>query len=68
LDLDFTNPLRFPPAGTEGIVVVRTSRPLLRLIEDAIRAAMPRLRGGSVRGRLWIVEQGRIREYAPGED
>jgi predicted nuclease of predicted toxin-antitoxin system len=27
LDLDFSNPFRFPPAGTEGIIVVRPPQP-----------------------------------------
>jgi predicted nuclease of predicted toxin-antitoxin system len=27
LDLDFSNPIRFPPEGTEGIVVVRAPAP-----------------------------------------
>ena len=63
LDLDFSNPLRFPTAGTPGLVVVRPPRPLLGAIEATLRAALPRLLDGSVRGKLWIVEQGRIREY-----
>ncbi|MDI7267132.1 MAG: DUF5615 family PIN-like protein [Myxococcota bacterium] len=65
LDLDFANPLRFPPRETAGTVVVRVPRPLLRLIEETLRAALPQLKEGRVRGRLWIVEPGRIREYSP---
>src|SRR5262245_21027929 len=30
LDLDFSNPLRFPPKGTAGIVVVRLQKPWCR--------------------------------------
>lgn len=67
LDLDFSNPLRFPPLKTAGVVVVRVPRPLLSLIEVTIRAALPRLANRTVRGRLWIVEPDRIREYDPGE-
>ena len=36
LDLDFSNPFRFPPADTEGIIVVRPPRPVL----PAIRATL----------------------------
>jgi len=32
LDLDFSNPLRFDPAATEGIVVIRVPRPVLPLV------------------------------------
>ena len=65
LDLDFANPLRFPPAGTAGVVVVRVPRPLLSLIVETIRAALPRLEREVLAGRLWIIEPGRIREYDP---
>jgi predicted nuclease of predicted toxin-antitoxin system len=36
LDLDFSNPLRFPVAGTPGIFVLRPSRPVLRLVARLI--------------------------------
>ena len=65
LDLDFSNPLRFATAGTPGIIVVRLPRPLLSLLEATLRPALPRIKEGSVHGRLWIVEPGRIREYEP---
>jgi predicted nuclease of predicted toxin-antitoxin system len=64
LDLDFASPIRFPPDGTAGIVVVRVRRPLLSLIEATIRAALPRIKRADLRGKLWIVEPGRIREYS----
>lgn len=68
LDLDFSNPLRFPARGTAGVVVVRPRRPLLSLVEGTLRAALPRLAGGDVAGRLWIVEPGRIREHAAEDE
>lgn len=68
LDLDFSNPLRFPPSGTAGVVVVRPGRPLLPLVEATLTAALPRLGQEQVRGKLWIVEPGRIREYSPDDD
>ena len=30
LDLDFSNPLRFPPSVTEGIIIIRPPRNVLR--------------------------------------
>ncbi|MBN1773950.1 MAG: DUF5615 family PIN-like protein [Deltaproteobacteria bacterium] len=65
LDLDFANPLRFPPAGSAGVIVVRVPRPLLSSIVETVRAALPRLEQEVLAGRLWIVEPGRIRAYDP---
>lgn len=67
LDLDFSNPFRFPPEPTEGIVVVRPPRPVLPLIRATLLAALPELRSRSLQGKLWIVEPGRIRQYDPEE-
>jgi predicted nuclease of predicted toxin-antitoxin system len=69
LDLDFANPVRFPPSPTEGIVVIRPPRPVLPLIRVTLLAALPQLKDLTLTGRLWIVEPGRIRVYQPdGED
>jgi predicted nuclease of predicted toxin-antitoxin system len=65
LDLDFSNPLRFPTRDSAGVVVIRVHRPLLEHVAAAITSALPRLKSGNVHGRLWIVELGRIREHAP---
>jgi predicted nuclease of predicted toxin-antitoxin system len=68
LDLDFANPVRFPPLPTEGIVVVRPPRPVLAQIRATLVAALPDLKARQLRGKLWIVEPGRIRVYQPGEE
>jgi predicted nuclease of predicted toxin-antitoxin system len=68
LDLDFSNPIRFPTKGTAGVIVLRIRRPLLSLIEDTVRAAIPQLSENGVRGKLWILEPGRIREYDPDDE
>ena len=65
LDLDFANPLRFPVAGTAGIVVLRVQRPGLSLLRSALEQALPRIKDGTVAGKLWIVEATRIREHSP---
>ena len=62
LDLDFANVMRFPPAETNGIVVVRVPRnPSLALLEQLIRQFLQAFTQMSVEKRLWIVEVGRIR-------
>jgi predicted nuclease of predicted toxin-antitoxin system len=67
LDLDFANPLRFPPGTTEGVVVLRPSRPVIPLIDRLLRDAIPALDTHTLRGVLWVVEPGRIRIYDPNE-
>jgi predicted nuclease of predicted toxin-antitoxin system len=67
LDLDFSNPLRFPPGSTEGIVVIRPPLPLLPLIRATLRGALAQIKSGHVRGQLWIVEPGRIRVHDPAD-
>jgi hypothetical protein len=66
LDLDFSNPLRFPPGPTEGIIVVRPPRPVFSLIHATLAVALPDLKSKPLRGKLWIVEPGRLRLYDPG--
>jgi len=68
LDLDFANPLRFPPEPTAGVIVLRPQRPVIALIEATLRAALPALKSSDLRGALWIVEPGRIRVYDPDKD
>jgi predicted nuclease of predicted toxin-antitoxin system len=65
LDLDFANPLRFPPGDTEGIAVLRPPRPVLAAIREILASALGRLGDGTIRGSLWILEPGRIRVYRP---
>lgn len=68
LDLDFSNPFRFPPAPTPGIIVVRPPRPTLPQIRAILAASLPDLRKQPLHGKLWIVEPGRIRMHDPEED
>ena len=65
LDLDFSNPLRFPPEATEGIIVLRPPRPILPMIRATLNSVLADLTSRPIKGRLWIVEPGRIREYDP---
>jgi len=69
LDLDFSNPIRFPPASTEGIAVLRPRRPVLALIRATLVSVLRETQSTELKGKLWIVEPGRIRVYDPvGED
>jgi hypothetical protein len=70
LDLDFANPLRFPPVSTAGLAVLRVQeRPGRNDIDLVIRRLIFGLASHDLTGRLWVVEPARIREYhAPIEE
>jgi predicted nuclease of predicted toxin-antitoxin system len=63
LDLDFADPLRFPPAGGPGIMVLRPQRNTLSMIREILTAVLPALEHDRIEGTLWIVEPGRVRVY-----
>jgi hypothetical protein len=68
LDLDFASPFRFPPEGTEGIVVIRPPRPVLPAIKATLVSVLADLTSKPLKGLLWIVEPGRIRVYDPHDE
>lgn len=68
LDLDFSNPFRFPPDDTEGIIVVRPPRPILPAIQATLVSVLPQLKTEPLKGKLWIVEPGRVRVYDPHQE
>jgi predicted nuclease of predicted toxin-antitoxin system len=63
LDLDFANPLRFPPDRTEGILVLRPRRLAFAQIETVLGLALREAGEESVKGSVWIVEPTRVRKY-----
>ncbi len=66
LDGDFANPLHFPPHVTPGIAVLRVhDRPGRRDIDLVVATLLSGLEDRDLRGRLWIVEPDRIRQYEP---
>ena len=67
LDLDFSNPFRFPPAPTEGTIVVRPPRPVLPMVRATLMSALPQLGSMQLSGKPCIVEPGRVRVYDPDE-
>jgi len=69
LDVDFANPIRFPPRATAGIAVLRLRHQAGRddldaLIERLIQA----LDGADPAGHLWIVDRDRVRQYEESSD
>jgi len=66
LDLDFSNPLRFPTEKTAGIIILRPRRATLSAIQE-LSKLLPSLVGREPpSGRLWIVEPGRLRVFRGG--
>jgi predicted nuclease of predicted toxin-antitoxin system len=64
LDMDFSNPMQFPPGGYFGIALLRLPK---KATPSNVHMAIQTLAGGlknrTLIGKLWIVEIGRIREY-----
>ena len=70
LDLDFANPIHFPPTEYAGIVVLRPgSGPqyehIIACLETFLGALTPET---MLYGKLWIVSASQIREYLPAAD
>jgi len=65
LDLDFSNPIRFPPNQAFGVIVIRVSRPNYPLILKVLGDALPHFEKEAPNGAIWIVEVGRIRVHRP---
>ncbi len=57
LDLDFSNPFRFPPEATAGIVVLRVSdRPGRVELEAVLERLCTALEIGDPTSQLWVVD------------
>jgi len=68
MDHDFGNIILYHHEDAFGVAVInppgRPSLPLLRLLMQTLLEA---LKTDDIRGRLWIVEPGRIRQHEPRE-
>jgi hypothetical protein len=64
LDLDFSNPIVYPRRSYAGIIVFRLPNPFH--LSHAMTIFASAAAGGSLAGKLWIVEMNRVREY--GDD
>ena len=66
LDVDFANPLVYPPADYPGIAVIRIPKRTTAADLQAGLATLARaLETEPLVGRLWIVERGRVRVHQP---
>lgn len=61
LDLDFSNLLDFPPQHSAGIVVLRHPKPRVKALLALVNQLAVALKEQNPKGRLWIVEPGRVR-------
>lgn len=69
MDQDFANVLLYPPEDTSGIAVIRVpGQPSLTLLERLISGFLDAVERKLIKGRLWIVEPGRIREHETDPD
>jgi hypothetical protein len=69
LDLDFANPIRFPPRRTPGIAVLRVrDRPERRDLDLVVTELIAGLSRLTLVGHLWVVEPERIRQYQEDPD
>lgn len=60
-DLGFGNVQEYPPEEYSGLIVIRMARPSRRGSLDAFRAILGRLSEAECKGKLWIVEESRVR-------
>jgi hypothetical protein len=64
LDLDFANPLVFPPHDHAGLAVLRLPHDAAYDdLFDAVRTLADGLDRDEIRGHLWVVQPGRIRVF-----
>lgn len=64
LDLDFANPLRFDPASSPGIAVLRIPDSAGRWnIRPPVERLLTTLASADIAGRLWVVRADRVRQY-----
>ena len=68
LDRDFGQVLRYPPAGSAGIVVLEIGpRVTHALLLERVRELIMVLKTQAPAGALWIVEPGRLRIHLPSD-
>lgn len=69
LDKEFGNPMVYPPNRFSGIVLLRSTgggaEELLASVGTLIEAALSLDQALGLRGKLWIVQPGKVREYRP---
>lgn len=69
LDLDFSDVIRFPPAATGGIAIIRLPRnPSLKLLEQLVGRFLHAVEEMSIEKHLWIIEANRIRIHQQADE
>ena len=69
MDRDFGHVKRFPPRGTEGIVILDLGGPTsLQSLHGRLKDFLSLAATRSVSGELWIVEPGRVRVHLDKND
>ena len=61
IDNDFADVRTYPPHDCSGIIVLRLSRQDKPFVLDTVRRSVPTIGMETLDGRLWIVEDQRIR-------
>jgi predicted nuclease of predicted toxin-antitoxin system len=67
LDLDFSNILMFPPENYPGLIVLRLRKKGRAAVRHVVTRVMDHLNRDPLAGRLWIVDEHRIRIHRVGE-
>jgi hypothetical protein len=60
-DMDFSNPFRFSPLPSQGIIVLRNPSQLLPEAEYLVRMVILKIPDESLPGHLWVVDRQQIR-------
>lgn len=60
-DMDFSNPFRFSPLPSQGIIVLRNPSQLLSEAQHLIKIVILKIREEKPQGHLWIVGRNGIR-------
>ena len=61
LDVGFANVRAYPPGEHAGLIVMRLGRQDKPHVLTVLRSILPLLEREPLEGRLWIVEEGRVR-------
>jgi predicted nuclease of predicted toxin-antitoxin system len=67
LDLDFSNILMFPPEKYPGLIVLRLRKKSRSVVRRIVNRVIDHLDKEPLTGRLWIVDEHRIRIHLVSE-
>jgi predicted nuclease of predicted toxin-antitoxin system len=67
LDLDFSNILMFPPEKYPGLIVLRVRKKSRSVVRRVITRVIDHLDKEPLAGRLWVVDEHRIRIHRVSE-